>query len=112
MDIVFDDGSEFEFSFEYLRVYSPSAEVRGHTESEAILQTGKRGVGIVKVSPLGSYALGIEFDDGHSTGIYTWEWLYELGSHRDRLWAEYLEKLERAGERRDPPPASRLKILQ
>ena len=102
LDVQFEDGSVFSYSFEYLRVYSPSAEVRGHSPDDAILQVGKRNVSVKKVVPVGHYALQIEFDDGHSTGIYSWEWLYDLGLHRDTLWAEYLTKLEQSGASREP----------
>ena len=104
VDFRFDNGASFSLSFEYLRVYSPSAE-------EAILQTGKRRVGVERIEATGNYAITIHFDDGHNTGIYTWDWLYELGSRHDELWAEYLKKMRDAGESRNPPTSSVLKIL-
>ena len=102
MLLIFSDNKEFKFSYEFLRVYSPSAEVRGHTESESVLQTGKKKVGIQLVEPVGNYAVRIDFDDGHNTGLYSFEWLYELGENHDRLWAAYLERLEQAGASREP----------
>ena len=102
MLLIFSNEKEFEFSYEFLRVYSPSAEVRGHTESESVLQTGKKKVGIKLVEPVGNYAIRIDFDDGHNTGLYSFEWLYELGENQDHLWGDYLERLEKAGASRDP----------
>lgn len=102
MLLVFSNNKEFEFSYEFLRVYSPSAEVRGHTESESVLQTGKKNVGIQLVEPVGNYAVRIDFDDGHNTGLYSFEWLYELGENQDHLWKDYLQRLETAGASREP----------
>lgn len=101
---IFSDDKEFVFSYEFLRVYSPSAEVRGHTESESVLQTGKKNVKIREVEPVGHYAIQITFDDGHKTGLYTFEWLYELGLNREVLWEEYLARLKQAGATRAPLP--------
>jgi DUF971 family protein len=101
---IFSDDKEFIFSYEFLRVYSPSAEVRGHTESESVLQTGKKNVGIREVEPVGHYAIQITFDDGHKTGLYTFEWLYELGLNREALWEDYLARLKEAGATRAPLP--------
>ncbi len=98
--IKFEDGAQFDLSYELLRVHSPSAEVQGHKPSEAVLQVGKKDVEISKVNPVGNYALKITFDDGHDTGLYSWEWLYELGVNHAELWETYLEKLEAAGESR------------
>jgi DUF971 family protein len=95
--IAFDDGSEFELPFEYLRVSSPSAEVRGHGPGEEVLQTGKENVGINGVEPMGRYALRIIFDDGHETGLYTWHYLYQLGAEYDARWQDYLDRLQAAG---------------
>jgi DUF971 family protein len=89
LEVVFDDGSRFELSFEYLRVHSPSAEVKGHGPGEGVLVTGKESVGITAIEPVGRYAVKLVFDDGHDTGLYSWKYLYELGSARDRKWAEY-----------------------
>ena len=83
-----------------MRVYSPSAEVRGHSEAEAVLQTGKSAVMVTEVEPVGHYAIRISFDDGHNTGLYSFEWLYELGQNREHLWQDYLARLEQAGASR------------
>ena len=101
---VFSDDKQFNFSYEFLRVYSPSAEVRGHTEAESVLQTGKKNVMIQEVEPVGHYAIQIRFDDGHKTGLYTFEWLYELGQNRETLWDDYLARLKQAGATRAPLP--------
>lgn len=101
MEISFSDGERFELPFELLRVYSPSAEVRGHGPGQEVLQTGKREIEIVALEPVGAYAVQPRFSDGHDTGIYSWDYLYELGSHRDELWSRYLERLEAAGASRD-----------
>jgi DUF971 family protein len=101
LEIAFTDGKTFRLPFEFLRVYSPSAEVRGHGPGQEVLQVGKRNVDIRALEPVGSYAVQPQFSDGHGTGIYSWEYLYELGENQDRLWAEYLEKLAQAGASRD-----------
>ena len=95
--IAFDDGAAFELPFEYLRVSSPSAEVRGHGPGEEVLQTGKENVDINGVEPMGRYALRIIFDDGHETGLYTWGYLYQLGAEYDARWQDYLDRLQAAG---------------
>ncbi len=97
LDIRFDDGSHFELSFEYLRVFSPSAEVRGHGAGEGALVTGKQSVGIGSIEPVGNYALRLFFDDGHNTGLYSWSLLYELGSDREANWARYMQRCAEAG---------------
>jgi DUF971 family protein len=104
MELVFSDGSRFELSYELLRVYSPSAEVRGHGPGQEVLQVGKRDVEISSLEPSGSYAVQPTFSDGHSTGIYSWDYLYWLGKNRETLWREYLERLEQAGASREPGP--------
>jgi DUF971 family protein len=101
LDVRFDDGSHYELPFEYLRVFSPSAEVKGHSGGEGILQTGKQDVGISGIEPVGNYALRLIFDDGHNTGLYTWSLLHELGSKRDAYWARYLERCADAGVKRN-----------
>jgi DUF971 family protein len=101
MEIAFSDGAGFRLPYEYLRVYSPSAEVRGHGPGQEVLQTGKREVEIRALEAVGSYAVQPVFSDGHSTGIYSWDYLYELGQNQDRLWPEYLARLEAAGASRD-----------
>ena len=100
-EISFDDGKTFRLPYELLRVYSPSAEVRGHGPGQEVLQTGKRDIEIRSVEPVGSYAVQPVFSDGHSTGIYSWEYLYQLGENQDELWAQYLERLKAAGASRD-----------
>jgi len=101
MEIVFSDGRSFRLPYEFLRVHSPSAEVRGHGPGQEVLQVGKRAVDIRSVEPVGSYAVQPVFSDGHSTGIYSWDYLYELGSRQEELWSKYLEKLGQAGASRD-----------
>ncbi len=98
----FDDGSMFELSFEYLRVHSPSAEVRGHGHGQEVLQTGKETVQITALEPIGNYAVRIIFDDGHDTGLYSWSYLYELGRDHAERWQAYLDRLTAAGYPRQP----------
>jgi DUF971 family protein len=97
LEVVFDDGARFELPFEYLRVYSPSAEVRGHGPGQETLQLGKHDVGIKAVEPVGNYAVRLVFDDGHDTGLYTWAYLNELGRERETKWHRYLERLKDLG---------------
>ena len=101
LEVAFSDGRSFSLPYEFLRVFSPSAEVRGHGPGQEVLQTGKRTVDIVSLDPVGSYAVQPTFSDGHSTGIYSWDYLYSLGSDQGRLWAEYLGKLAAAGSDRN-----------
>jgi DUF971 family protein len=101
LEIAFSDGRSFRLPFEYLRVYSPSAEVRGHGPGQEILQVGKRAVEIRALEPVGSYAVQPQFSDGHSTGIYSWDYLYELGENQEKFWSQYLEKLAAAGASRE-----------
>jgi DUF971 family protein len=102
LEISFADGRRFDLPFEFLRVYSPSAEVRGHGPGQEVLQAGKKNVDIVSLEPVGSYAVQPHFSDGHATGIYSWEYLYEIGVNRSSLWEAYLERLQAAGASRDP----------
>ena len=95
--ISFDDGSEFEYTFEYLRVHSPSAEVRGHGPGQETLQHGKEDVTIVDIQPVGHYAVKLVFDDGHDSGLYNWQYLYDLGQDMAANWQRYLDRLEAAG---------------
>lgn len=104
MEVAFSDGRLFELPYEFLRVYSPSAEVRGHGPGQETLQVGKKNVEITAIEPVGSYAIQPTFSDGHSTGIYSWDYLYELGEHYATLWGQYLNRLEAAGASRDPLP--------
>ena len=101
LEITFDDGRSFRLPYELLRVYSPSAEVRGHGPGQEVLQVGKRDIEIRSLEAVGSYAVQPVFSDGHSTGIYSWEYLYELGEHQEELWARYLQRLQEAGASRD-----------
>src|SRR3989304_4087434 len=104
LEIAFADGKQFSLPYELLRVYSPSAEVRGHGPGQEVLQVGKRNIEIADVEPEGSYAIQISFSDGHDTGIYSWGLLYELGMRRDEMWQHYLKRMEEAGASRDPVP--------
>lgn len=97
LELSFDDGYNCNLPCEYLRVFSPSAEVRGHGPGQEVLQVGKEKVGIDKLEPAGNYALKIHFDDGHATGIYTWSYMYGLGQDYDENWQKYLELLKEAG---------------
>jgi DUF971 family protein len=97
LDLAFDDGSHFELPFEFLRVYSPSAEVRGHGPGQETLQLGKHSIGINKIEPIGHYAIRIVFDDGHDSGIYSWTYLHELGREQHTLWQRYLDRLAELG---------------
>ena len=100
--VTFDDGSSFELPFEYLRVYSPSAEVRGHGPGQEVLQTGKEFVRIVGIEPVGRYAIRLIFDDGHDTGLYSWSYLHQLGREHEQRWQAYLDRLREAGYSRQP----------
>ena len=102
LEIAFDDGARYKLPFEFLRVYSPSAEVRGHGPGQEVLQTGKRNVMITSVDPIGTYAIKLTFDDGHDSGLYSWEYLHDLGMHMDAMWNDYLERLKAANASRDP----------
>lgn len=101
MEVVFDDGAQYSIPFELLRVYSPSAEVRGHGVGQEILQTGKRTVSIVGIEPVGNYGIKPVFSDAHASGIYTWHYLYQLGRDQDAMWESYLQQLEAAGFTRE-----------
>lgn len=97
LSVTYSDGQAFELGFEFLRVHSPSAEVKGHGPGQEVLQTGKEAVSISNIEPIGRYAVRLEFDDGHNTGLYTWKYLYELGSDYEGHWQRYLDRLEAAG---------------
>lgn len=97
LEVSFDDGAVFELPYEYLRVFSPSAEVRGHGPGQEQLQLGKHEVVITQVEPVGNYAVKLVFDDGHNTGLYTWAYLYELGQTRTQKWQSYLDRLKELG---------------
>ena len=105
LEVSFSDGASFRIPFELMRVYSPSAEVQGHGPGQETLQTGKREVTLAGLEPVGNYGVQPTFSDGHSTGIFTWDYLYFLGSEQDKLWAEYDQRLAAAGLDRDAPMA-------
>src|SRR6476469_7750911 len=102
LEIAFNNGTRFELPYEFLRVFSPSAEVRGHGPGQEVLQVGKRDVNVRAIDPVGVYAVKLVFTDGHDTGIYSWEYLYDLGLHQASNWKSYLARLEQAGKSRDP----------
>jgi len=102
LDVTFDDGSTFALPAELLRVESPSAEVQGHIPDQKQTVPGRRHVGIMELEPVGNYAIRIKFDDLHDTGIFSWQYLYHLGSHQDEIWQAYLKNLEEKGLSRDP----------
>lgn len=110
LELVFPDDERFELSYEFLRVFTPSAEARGHGPGQEVLQVGKREVGIERIEAVGNYAIRPIFSDGHDSGLYSWDVLYELGRHREELWTHYLARLASAGASREPgqtpaPPA-------
>ena len=105
LEIVFTDGKTFMLPCEFLRVYSPSAEVRGHGPGQEVLQMGKRTIEITAIEPVGTYAIQPRFSDGHNTGIYSWEVLYDYGLRQEEMWQHYLKRLEEAGASREPGPA-------
>ena len=106
LEIAFSDGAQFRLPFELLRVYSPSAEVQGHGPGQEVLQTGKRDVEIVALEPVGNYAVQPTFSDGHSSGLFAWDYLYQLGARQQELWQAYLDRLAEAGLERDAPMAA------
>ena len=105
LEIAFDDNTECMLSCEFLRVYSPSAEVRGHGIGQEVLQTGKEDVNILAIEPVGQYAIKLIFSDGHDTGLYSWDYLYDLARNYEGLWLEYIGKLDAAGVKRNPSEA-------
>jgi DUF971 family protein len=105
LEVAFDDGSTFRIPFELMRVYSPSAEVQGHGPGQEVLQTGKRLVGLTALEPVGHYGVQPTFSDGHASGIYSWDYLYDLGAREAELWREYEARLASAGVDRDAPMA-------
>jgi DUF971 family protein len=102
LELTYGEGETYSLSCEYLRVYSPSAEVRGHGTGQEVLQIGKASVSISAIKPVGHYALQLVFDDGHDTGLYSWDYLYELCTGKDVRWQDYLSRLDKAGKSRDP----------
>ncbi len=103
LEVGFSDGQQFRIPFELLRIYSPSAEVQGHGPGQEVLQTGKRDVALVELEPVGNYAVKPTFSDGHDSGIFSWDYLYHLGSQQDELWRKYEARLQEAGVDRDAP---------
>jgi DUF971 family protein len=101
LEVAFADGSVFRLPCEFLRVYSPSAEVRGHGPGQEVLQVGKKNVDITRVEPVGQYAVQLTFSDGHDTGIYSWDLLYDYGRNQDEMWRHYLRRMEEAGASRE-----------
>lgn len=110
LEIAFSDGSRFELPCEFLRVYSPSAEVRGHGPGQEVLQVGKKDVEITAIEPVGTYAINLVFSDGHDSGIYSWSYLYDLGRNQAELWQRYLDRLAAAGGSREPLTTSPIPI--
>ena len=108
LEITFSDDVCYQLPYEFLRVYSPSADVSGHGPGQEVLQVGKKDVGISEVIPVGSYAVQIDFDDGHDTGLYTWEYLYKLGKNQAALWRDYLDRLAAAGASRESRPEQKI----
>ena len=107
LEVAFSDGAHFRIPFELMRIYSPSAEVQGHGPGQEVLQTGKREVDLVGLEPIGNYAVQPTFSDGHDTGLFSWDYLYFLGAEQDKLWADYVKRLEDAGVERDAPMAEK-----
>ncbi|MDR0247373.1 MAG: DUF971 domain-containing protein [Burkholderiales bacterium] len=105
LELRYADGREILFSFEFLRVLSPSAEVRGHGPGQETLQTGKKDVQLLRIEPVGHYALRLIFSDGHDSGLYSWDYLVELGAHQETLWQDYLTRLHAPGSSREAPPS-------
>jgi DUF971 family protein len=105
LEIAFADGATFRLPCEFLRVYSPSAEVRGHGPGQEVLQTGKKDVEISRIEPVGQYAVQLHFSDGHDTGIYSWDLLYDYGVRQEEMWRTYLKRMEEAGASREPAKA-------
>ncbi len=101
LEIAFSDGQRFDLPCEFLRVYSPSAEVRGHGPGQEVLQVGKKNVEITDVQPVGSYAIQLVFSDGHDSGLYSWDYLHDLGVNQEALWTQYLERMNEAGASRE-----------
>ncbi|QOJ23170.1 MAG: DUF971 domain-containing protein [Gammaproteobacteria bacterium] len=106
LDIAFSDGKAFQFPCEFLRVYSPSAEVSGHGPGQEVLQTGKKMVSIIRIEPVGNYAIQLNFSDGHNTGLYSWDLLYNFGLNQDKMWQRYLQRMAEAGASREPAARS------
>ncbi|MBI2224483.1 MAG: DUF971 domain-containing protein [Betaproteobacteria bacterium] len=106
LEIAYADGKHFSLPYEFLRVYSPSAEVRGHGPGQEVLQIGKQDIEITRIEPVGTYAVQPVFSDGHDTGIYSWDYLYSLGINQDEMWQHYLQRMAEAGASREPLPGA------
>jgi len=106
LEIAYADGKHFSLPYEFLRVYSPSAEVRGHGPGQEVLQIGKQAIEITRIEPVGTYAVQPVFSDGHDTGIYSWDYLYSLGINQDEMWRHYLQRMAEAGASREPMPGA------
>ena len=106
LEIAYADGKHFSLPYEFLRVYSPSAEVRGHGPGQEVLQIGKQAIEITRIEPVGTYAVQPVFSDGHDTGIYSWDYLYSLGINQDEMWQHYLQRMSEAGASREPLPGA------
>jgi DUF971 family protein len=102
LEVAFADGKNFRLPYEFLRVHSPSAEVRGHGPGQEVLQTGKKDVTVLAAEPVGQYAIQLRFSDGHDTGIYSWDLLYDYGERQEKMWQQYLDRLRAAGGSREP----------
>ncbi|MCF6322880.1 MAG: DUF971 domain-containing protein [Gammaproteobacteria bacterium] len=100
LEVIFDNGAEFRLPCEFLRVHSPSAEVQGHGVGQETLQVGKERVNIKEIEPIGAYAVKLHFDDGHNTGLFSWEFLYRIGQNQEAMWQSYLQRLTDAGHQR------------
>jgi DUF971 family protein len=107
LELIYGEAQRYSLDFEFLRVYTPSAEARGHGPGQETLQTGKRNVDVDAIEPVGTYALRLIFSDGHDSGLYSWDLLYNLGKHHDELWQEYLKQIETQGLSRDIDTSSR-----
>ena len=106
LEIAFADGKHFSLPYEFLRVYSPSAAVRGHGPGQEVLQIGKKNIEITQLEPVGTYAVLPVFSDGHDTGLYSWDYIYSLGMNQDEMWRHYLRRMEEAGASREPTPGA------
>ena len=106
LEVAFADGKIFKLPYEFLRVYSPSAEVRGHGPGQEVLQIGKQNIEITQLEPVGTYAVQPVFSDGHDTGIYSWDYIYDLGMNQEEMWQHYLQRMAEAGASREPMPGA------
>jgi DUF971 family protein len=112
LELTYNDGSVYQLSYEFLRVHSPSAEVKGHGHGQEVLQTGKKEVMLLSIEAIGNYAVRLFFDDKHDSGIYSWDYLYELATHKDSYWENYLQRLALANKSRENPQKVKLQVVQ